>query len=152
MKVQVINFSDHGLPRYQTLGSAGCDLRANITEQLTLRPGQRVSLPTGLFLGIPEGYEGQIRPRSGLALKAGITVCNAPGTIDSDYRDEVKVILINLSEGAYTINPGDRIAQLVFNKVEQAEWEEVAELPETNRDGGFGSTGDNEDYDENVIE
>lgn len=152
MKVKIVNDSEYGLPRYQTLGSAGCDIRANIQDQLVLRPGQRASIPTGLYIAVPEGYEIQLRPRSGLALKAGIMMVNAPGTIDSDYRDEVKVILTNTSEVNYTINPGDRIAQAVLNEITQIEWEEDVELPETTRKGGLGSTGDNEDYDENVIE
>ena len=142
MKVKVINKSKHTLPAYETNASAGVDLRANLEEALVLKPLERTLVKTGLFLEIPEGFEGQVRPRSGLALKKGITVLNAPGTVDADYRGEVGVILINLSQEDFTIQDGERIAQLVFCKVEQANWENVEILSETHRgEGGFGSTG-----------
>ena len=142
MKVKVINKSKHTLPAYETNASAGVDLRANLEEALVLKPLERTLVKTGLFLEIPEGFEGQVRPRSGLALKKGITVLNAPGTVDADYRGEVGVILINLSQEDFTIEDGERIAQLVFCKVEQANWENVEILTETHRgEGGFGSTG-----------
>ena len=142
MKVKVINKSKHTLPAYETNASAGVDLRANLEEALVLKPLERTLVKTGLFLEIPEGFEGQVRPRSGLALKKGITVLNAPGTVDADYRGEVGVILINLSQEDFTIEDGERIAQLVFCKVEQANWENVEILSETHRgEGGFGSTG-----------
>lgn len=141
MTVKVINKSENKLPEYATPGSAGIDLRASILEPITLEPMKRVLVPTDLYMKIPEGYELQVRPRSGLALKQGITVINTPGTIDSDYIDNVGVILINLSEDPYIISPGDRIAQAVLNKIEQIEWEEVKTLDKTNRKGGFGSTG-----------
>lgn len=139
--VKVINNSKFDLPKYETLGSAGLDVRANIDEPITLGSLERVLIPTGLFVEIPEGYEIQVRPRSGLALKHGISCANAVGTVDSDYRKEVGVILINLSKEDFTVNPGERIAQLVLNKVEQLEWEVVDELSETGRKGGFMSTG-----------
>lgn len=142
MKVKVINKSNHALPQYETNASAGVDLRANITESITLKPLERCLVKTGLFLEIPVGYEAQVRPRSGLAYKNGVTVLNAPGTIDADYRGEVGVILINLSSDSFTIENGERVAQLVFAKFEQAEWENTQELSETERgEGGFGSTG-----------
>ena len=142
MKVKVINKSKHILPAYETSASAGVDLRANLEEAVVLKPLERILVKTGLFLEIPEGFEGQVRPRSGLALKKGITVLNAPGTVDADYRGEVGVILINLSQEDFTIQDGERIAQLVFCKVEQANWENVEILTETHRgEGGFGSTG-----------
>jgi dUTP pyrophosphatase len=141
MKVKVVNKSDYPLPKYQTLSSAGVDLVANINEALKLEPMARELVPTGLFMALPEGTELQIRPRSGLALKHGITVCNTPGTVDADYRNEVKVILINLSNEAYTIQPGERIAQAVLNAYARIDWEEVDTLEETDRKGGFGSTG-----------
>lgn len=141
MIVKVINKSENKLPEYATPGSAGMDLRASILEPITLEPMKRVLIPTDLYMKIPEGYELQIRPRSGLALKQGVTVINTPGTVDSDYINNVGVILINLSEEPYIINPGDRVAQAVLNKVEQIEWEEVKTLDKTNRNGGFGSTG-----------
>lgn len=142
MKVKVINKSKHTLPAYETSASAGVDLRANLDESVVLKPFERTLVKTGLFLEIPEGFEGQVRPRSGLALKKGITVLNSPGTIDADYRGEVGVILINLSQEDFTIEDGERIAQLVFCKVEQANWENVEILTETHRgEGGFGSTG-----------
>ena len=142
MKVKVINRSAFALPSYATPLSAGMDLKANLTEPIVLEPLQRALVPTGLFLGIPEGYEAQVRPRSGLAAKHGITVLNSPGTIDADYRGEVKVILVNLSSESFEIKPGERIAQLVVARCEQVSWEEVPELDETRRgEGGFGSTG-----------
>ncbi|MEO9258110.1 MAG: dUTP diphosphatase [Crocinitomicaceae bacterium] len=144
MKVKIINKSKNELPAYETKFSAGLDLRANIEESITLRPMDRSLVKTGLFLEIPEKYEAQVRPRSGMAIKHGITVLNSPGTIDADYRGEVGVILINLSNEAFVINDGDRIAQLVFSKVKQAKWIEADALSETERgEGGFGSTGKN---------
>lgn len=142
MKVKVINKSKQALPAYETSASAGVDLRADIDKIVVLKPFERTLVKTGLFLEIPEGFEGQVRPRSGLALKKGITVLNSPGTIDADYRGEVGVILINLSQEDFIIENGERIAQLVFCKVEQANWENVEILTETHRgEGGFGSTG-----------
>jgi len=142
MNVRIINKSNHDLPAYETSASAGLDIRANITEVIELKPKERTLVKTGLFIEIPEGYECQVRPRSGLALKKGISVLNSPGTIDADYRGEVGVILINLSNETFTIENGERIAQLVFAKVEQAAWEQVEVLTETDRGtGGFGSTG-----------
>ena len=142
MRIQVINRSHHPLPRYVTNQSAGLDLRANIDEPITLRPLERCLVPTGLFMAMPLGVEAQVRPRSGLALKHGITVLNAPGTIDTDYRGEIGVILINLSSETFVIEDGERIAQMVFARFEDAEWEEVGTLPETARGaGGFGHTG-----------
>lgn len=142
MKVKVINQSAHPLPAYETKASAGLDVRANLDESVELNPMERVLIKTGLFLEIPEGYECQVRPRSGLALKKGITVLNSPGTIDADYRGEVGVILVNLSADAFTIENGERIAQLVFAEVTQAQWEEAEALTDTERgEGGFGSTG-----------
>lgn len=140
VKVKVINKSVHRLPEYKTLMSAGMDLKANITEVWKLNPGERVMVPTGLYIALPEGYEAQVRPRSGLSLKNGIVAIL--GTIDADYRGEVGVILVNLSNQPYCINPGDRIAQMVVSKVSQVKWDEVRELEETERgSGGFGSTG-----------
>lgn len=142
MNVRIINKSNHDLPAYETSASAGLDIRANITEVIELKPLERTLVKTGLFMEIPEGYECQVRPRSGLALKKGISVLNSPGTIDADYRGEVGVILINLSNETFTIENGERIAQLVFAKVEQAAWQQVEVLTETDRGtGGFGSTG-----------
>src|SRR6476620_8338213 len=142
IKIEIVNTSGNPLPAYATEGSAGMDVRASLNASLTLNPLERKLIPTGLFLAIPEGYEVQVRPRSGLALKQGITCLNTPGTIDSDYRGEVKVILINLSTEIQTIHSGDRIAQLVLQKVEQVQWQPVATLSETSRSGGgFGSTG-----------
>jgi len=142
MNVRIINKSNHDLPAYETSASAGLDIRANISEAIALKPLERTLVKTGLFMEIPEGYECQVRPRSGLALKKGISVLNSPGTIDADYRGEVGVILINLSNETFTIENGERIAQLVFAKVEQAAWEKVEALTETDRGaGGFGSTG-----------
>jgi dUTP pyrophosphatase len=142
MKVKVINKSDHALPSYETMFSAGMDLRAFIVESHTLKPLQRAIIKTGLFIALPVGYEAQVRPRSGLAAKKGITVLNAPGTIDADYRGEIGVILVNLSNEEFTIENGERIAQLVLAKHERANWETVEVLEETERgSGGFGSTG-----------
>lgn len=142
MKVKVVCTPSAVLPTYQTKSAVGLDLRADTDSIITLRPLQRAMVPTGLRVEIPEGYELQIRPRSGLAAKHGITVLNSPGTIDPDYRGEIKVILVNLSEEPYSIEPGERIAQAIFAKYEQLEWEEVEVLSETERgEGGFGSTG-----------
>jgi len=142
MKIKVINHSSHSLPEYGSKLAAGCDLRANLQQPITLSPLERALIPTGLFIEIPEGYEGQVRPRSGLAAKHGITVLNSPGTIDSDYRGEIKVILVNISNKAFTVNNGERIAQLVFAAHETAEWDEQIELASTDRgEGGFGHTG-----------
>lgn len=144
MKVKIINKSNNELPAYETSASAGLDLRAFIPESITLLPLGRSLIKTGLFMEIPEGYEAQVRPRSGLALKSGITVLNSPGTIDADYRGEIGVILVNLSQDNFEINTGDRIAQMVFAKVKQAKWILTEELSETERgEGGFGSTGKN---------
>lgn len=142
MNVNIINKSNNALPAYETIASAGLDLRAFISETITLKPLERRLIPTGLFIEIPVGFEAQVRPRSGLAYKNGITVLNSPGTIDADYRGEIGVLLINLSNESFTIESGDRIAQLVFASVEQAEWISTVTLSETHRgDGGFGSTG-----------
>lgn len=142
MKVNIINKSKHQTPNYETLASAGMDLRANIDEPVKLKPLERAVIKTGLFIALPVGYEAQVRPRSGLAAKFGISVLNTPGTIDADYRGEIGVILVNLSNDDFTINDGDRIAQMIISKHEQAEWVEVEELTETSRGaGGFGSTG-----------
>lgn len=142
MQIKVINTSEHSLPAYETIASAGVDLRANNSEPIVLKPLDRVLVKTGLFIEIPVGYEAQVRPRSGLALKKGITVLNSPGTVDADYRGEIGVILINLSNENFVIEYGERIAQLIFAKVEQAEWLQVDILSDTDRGtGGFGSTG-----------
>ena len=142
MEVAVINTSQNNLPAYETLSSAGMDVRAALNEAVTLQPLERKLIATGLFLEIPHGYEVQVRPRSGLAYKNGVTVLNAPGTIDADYRGEVGVLLINLSNEPFTIASGDRIAQLVGAKVEQIDWKPTSQLSETERgEGGFGSTG-----------
>jgi dUTP pyrophosphatase len=142
MNVQIINKSKHQTPAYETEGSAGMDLRANIEEAIVLKPLERVIVKTGLFIALPNGYEAQVRPRSGLAAKKGVTVLNAPGTVDADYRGEIGVILVNLSNEDFTINDGERIAQLVIAKHERVNWQEVSELNETERGaGGFGSTG-----------
>lgn len=142
MKVKIINKSSNPCPTYATSLSAGMDVRANIDEPITLAPLQRVLVPTGLYIALPEGYECQARPRSGLAVKHGITVLNSPGTIDADYRGELKTLLVNLSDTPFVIEPGERIAQLVVAKHEHVEWEEVEVLDETERgEGGFGSTG-----------
>lgn len=142
MNVAIINKSKHPLPKYETPFSAGVDLRANLDAPIVLKPLERALVKTGLFIALPEGYEAQVRPRSGLAFKNGITVLNSPGTIDADYRGEIGVILVNLSQDEFTIQDGERIAQLVVAKHEQAEFTEVSELSETTRGaGGFGSTG-----------
>ena len=142
MKIELINKSKHAIPQYETPLSAGVDLRANIDEAITLKPLQRALVKTGLFMAIPAGYEAQVRPRSGLAFKKGITVLNSPGTIDADFRGEVGVILVNLSDEDFVVEDGERIAQLVVAKCEQAEFVETSELSETERGaGGFGSTG-----------
>lgn len=142
MKVNIINHSKHPLPSYETIASAGLDVRANLESSIELKPFERTLVKTGLFMEIPVGFECQVRSRSGLALKKGISVLNSPGTIDADYRGEVGVILINLSQEVFVIEDGERIAQLVFASVEQAQWNEVNELTETERGaGGFGSTG-----------
>ncbi|MBO7255141.1 MAG: dUTP diphosphatase [Paludibacteraceae bacterium] len=142
MKINIINKSKHSLPEYATKYSAGVDLRANIEEPITLKPLERKLIPTGLFIELPEGYEAQIRPRSGLAIKKGITVLNSPGTIDADYRGEIQVILINLSNEDFIIEDGERICQMVIAKHEQAKWTIVETLSATERgDGGFGHTG-----------
>lgn len=144
MTIKIINESAHPLPEYQTESSAGMDLNANLAESITLKSLERKLIPTGLFLELPSGYEAQIRPRSGLAIKNGITVLNAPGTIDADYRGEIGVILVNLSSEDFTINNGDRIAQMVIAQYETAKWQEVKSLNETERgEGGFGSTSKN---------
>lgn len=142
INVEVINNSDYDLPSYATELSAGLDLRANITESKTIDTLERCLIPTGLKIGLPEGFEAQIRPRSGLALKHGITVLNSPGTVDADYRGEIGVILVNLSDKPFTINPGERIAQMVISRHEQAQFIEVDSLSESERgEGGFGHTG-----------
>jgi dUTP pyrophosphatase len=142
LPVKVINKSKHALPEYATPLAAGLDLRANLDAPVVLKPLERAMIPTGLFMEIPAGYEAQVRPRSGLAAKHGITVLNSPGTIDADYRGEVKVIVVNLSNAEFTIENGERVAQLVVAKHEQVKWEEANELTDTSRGaGGFGSTG-----------
>ncbi len=142
MKVQIINKSKHPLPNYATSLSAGMDLRANLTEPVLLKPLQRCLVPTGLYISLPAGFEAQIRPRSGLALKKGITLLNTPGTIDADYRGEIGVIMVNLSAEDFIIEDGERIAQMVISRHEQVEWEPVQVLDETERgEGGFGHTG-----------
>lgn len=142
MKIKIVNRSHHALPQYATALSAGLDLRANLEEGITLQPMERRLVPTGLSIALPEGYEAQVRPRSGLALKHGITLLNTPGTIDADYRGEIGVIIVNLSDTPFNIADGDRIAQLVIARYEQAEWEAVEALDSTERgDGGFGHTG-----------
>jgi len=141
-QINIVNTSRHSLPQYETLMSAGMDIRANLDVSLTIKPLGRAIVPTGLYISLSEGYEMQIRPRSGLAAKNGITVLNAPGTIDADYRGEIKVILVNLSDSEFVINDGDRIAQMIVARHERAVWNEVKELDETLRGtGGFGHTG-----------
>lgn len=141
-KVKVINRSSNPLPEYQTAQAVGLDVRANISEAMTIAPLERIMVPTGLYFQIPEGYEIQVRPRSGLAAKHGITVINTPGTIDPDYRGELKVLLVNLSNEHFALQPGERVAQLVFTRYERLSWEEAVELEPTQRGaGGFGSTG-----------
>jgi dUTP pyrophosphatase len=142
MTIKIINKSQHALPNYETIASAGMDLRANITESILLKPLDRAIIKTGLFIELPIGYEAQVRPRSGLAAKKGITVLNSPGTVDADYRGEIGVILVNLSNEEFIVENGERIAQLIIAKHERAEWIAVQELSETDRgEGGFGSTG-----------
>lgn len=142
LTVKIINQSLYPLPQYETIGSAGMDLRANLTDPLTLAPLERTLVPTGLFIELPLGYEAQIRPRSGLAAKRGLTMLNSPGTIDSDYRGEIKCIVVNLSNQAQTIEPGERIAQMVVARHEKVEWQAVEQLLDSDRGaGGFGSTG-----------
>lgn len=142
MKIQIVNRSHHPLPQYATALSAGLDLRANLETPITIEPLQRVLVPTGLFMALPEGFEAQVRPRSGLAIKRGITVLNTPGTIDADYRGEIGVILINLSQETFVVEDGERIAQMVIARHEQAQWDEVEVLDETERGaGGFGHSG-----------
>ena len=142
VEIKIVNQSANPLPHYATEGSSGLDLRANINEPIELRSLERTLVPTGLFMEIPQGYEAQVRPRSGLAIKHGLTCLNTPGTIDSDYRGEIKIVLVNLSSESHIIEPGDRIAQLVLQKVEKVEWKQVDILTETDRSqGGFGSTG-----------
>ncbi|MEN9322830.1 MAG: hypothetical protein RL699_610 [Bacteroidota bacterium] len=142
MQINIINTSSHSLPSYETLASAGMDLRAELQEPISLQPLERALVKTGLFIELPIGYEAQVRPRSGLALKKGITVLNSPGTVDADYRGEIGVILVNLSSETFVVENGERIAQLVIAKHERAEWNQVSALSETERGaGGFGSTG-----------
>ncbi len=142
MKVKIVNKSKHQLPSYETPASAGMDLRANLDEPVVLKPLERALIPTGLYIELPVGYEAQIRPRSGLAIKKGITLLNTPGTVDADYRGEIKIILANISNDEFAVNDGERIAQMVINQHERADWIEVEELLETERGaGGFGSTG-----------
>ena len=144
IKVEIVNKSQNPLPQYETVNSSGLDLRASIEEDIVLKPLERTLIPTGLFISIPEGYEAQVRPRSGLAFKHGLTVLNTPGTIDADYRGEIKVILVNLSNDDFTIQNGERVCQLVFAKVEQIDWQSVDVLDATERGtGGFGHTGKN---------
>ncbi len=142
VKVKIVNKSSNPLPSYGTDGAAGMDIRANLASQLILKPLERSLIPTGLFIELPEGYEAQIRPRSGLAINHGLTCLNSPGTIDADYRGEIKIILINLSQEQQTVYHGDRIAQMVVHQVERVKWKEVEEVNTTKRnDGGFGHTG-----------
>jgi dUTP pyrophosphatase len=142
MKINIINKSSHDLPSYETIASAGMDLRAHIEQDIILKPLERSIIPTGLFMALPVGYEAQVRPRSGLAAKYGLTVLNSPGTIDADYRGEIGVILVNLSNTDFTIKNGERVAQMVIAKHERAKWNPVQSLSETSRGaGGFGSTG-----------
>jgi dUTP pyrophosphatase len=142
MKIRIVSHSRHPLPSYETIASAGMDLRAFLEEPVVMKPLGRALIPTGLFIELPAGHEAQVRPRSGLAIRHGITVLNSPGTIDADYRGEIKVILVNLSDEEYTVNDGDRIAQMIIARHEQAVWEQVPELIETSRGaGGFGHTG-----------
>lgn len=142
MKVKIVNTSKHPLPSYQTTGSAGMDLYAEIKEEVVLKPLERALIPTGLFIELPGGYEAQIRPRSGLAYKHGLSVLNSPGTIDSDYRGEIKVLLVNLSNESFTVKDGERVAQMIIAKHETIDWESVSLLEDSSRNtGGFGSTG-----------
>ncbi|MCZ4242881.1 dUTP diphosphatase [Pedobacter punctiformis] len=142
MEIKIINKSGHALPQYETAHAAGMDLRASVSEEINLKPLQRMLVPTGLYIELPVGYEAQIRPRSGLAYKHGISIVNSPGTIDADYRGELKVLLVNLSDTDFKINNGDRIAQMVIAKHETVSWQPVEELTETSRgEGGYGHTG-----------
>jgi len=142
MKVKIVNKSQNSIPFYSTIQSAGMDLRADLDEPLLLKPLERKLVPTGLYIQLPDGYEAQIRPRSGLAIDKGVTVLNSPGTIDADYRGEIKIILINLSQEDFTVNQGDRIAQMIISSYKQIVWEEVAQLDNSERgEGGFGHTG-----------
>ena len=142
MKIRIVNRSGQPLPAYETVHSAGMDLRANLSEEIVLKPLERALIPTGLFIELPEGFEAQVRPRSGLSIKKGITVLNTSGTIDADYRGEIKVILVNLSNENYVVTNGERIAQMIISRHEKAEWVQVEELIETSRGaGGFGHTG-----------
>lgn len=142
MKIKIVNNSKHPLPNYATALAAGMDLRANLNESIELFPLERSLIPTGVFIQLPEGYEAQIRPRSGLAVKHGVSIVNAPGTIDADYRGEIKVVLVNLSNEIFTVNDGERICQMVISRHERIEWNEVEMLDETERgEGGFGHTG-----------
>lgn len=144
MKVLIVNKGRHALPQYATPQSAGLDLRANLDTPITLGPLQRAMVPTGLYIALPEGYEAQVRPRSGLAAKHGVTVLNSPGTVDADYRGELRVILVNLSDEPFVINDGERIAQMIVTRHEQVEWQPVEALPDSERGtGGFGHTGVN---------
>lgn len=142
MKIRIVNHSSHPLPAYETIASAGMDLRAHLDHEIVLKPLMRALIPTGLFIELPVGFEAQVRPRSGLAAKFGVTVLNTPGTIDADYRGEIKVILVNLSNEDFVIRNGERIAQMIISKHEKADWEQVDELEATERGaGGFGHTG-----------
>lgn len=142
MKIKIVNKSKHPLPQYATAGAAGVDLRANIDAPITLAPGERKLIPTGIYIGLPDGYEAQVRPRSGLALKHGISVCNTPGTIDPDYSGQIGVVLINHGQENFIVNDGERIAQMIISKFERTEWDVVEELDETERgEGGYGHTG-----------
>jgi dUTP pyrophosphatase len=142
MKVKIVNKSQNNLPFYSTLQSAGMDLRADLAEPLVMKPLERKLIPTGLFIQLPDGYEAQIRPRSGLAINKGVTVLNSPGTIDADYRGEIKIILINFSQEDFIVNQGERIAQMIISSYKQITWEEVVQLDESERgEGGFGHTG-----------
>lgn len=144
IQIKIVNKSANQLPEYATEGSSGMDIRADLKEPISIQSLERILVPTGLFIEIPIGYEAQIRPRSGLALKQGLTIPNTPGTIDADYRGEIKIIMVNLSKETHVINPGDRIAQMIIQKVEKADWISVEELNETERSaGGFGHTGKN---------
>ena len=144
IKINIINRSKNDLPRYETSQSAGVDLRADIAEEITLQPLERKLIGTGLYIALPKGFEAQIRPRSGMAYKHGLTVLNTPGTIDADYRGEIKILMVNISNEAYSINPAERLAQMVIAQHEQAEWKQVEVLDDTDRGaGGFGSTGKN---------
>lgn len=144
MHIRIVNKSQHSLPAYETISSAGMDLRANLSEPVTLKTLERAMIPTGLFIELPEGFEAQIRPRSGLAARSGITILNSPGTIDADYRGEVRIIIVNLSADPFTVNNGDRIAQMIIARHEKAEWVESEELNGSERGaGGFGHTGKN---------